>query len=465
MSRFKDSFTSLSKAFFALASSLLFVGCASVSELSYDKSEVAQSLGAPSTWTNPEIEKPVIVNWLQSFNDPMLLALIAEGKANNLELGNSAGNVEKAYLLSDKSASALQPVANLALSSSQSGFVQGPSNPSSSSVGINVNWEIDVWGRLKAGAASANASAESVQADYIYAVHSLSAAIAKSYFKVIESKRQSAVSAKNVQLLSKIMRITQVKYDNGIASGQDVALNRANLANANEQLFNLQGSQRNALRALELLLGRYPNAHSDTPSQLPELPLAPPAGIPSDLLERRPDLVAAERNIAAAFNALKQAKTAQLPSFSLTSAFNGASGSLSDAINPANLAWQLAANITAPLFDAGRHKIDLKIANIEQQQAIANFAQKALSAFSEVENALDQGQVLTQRYTALEQAYLESKKAYKIAYLRYKEGDIGLLDTLNIQQQAIAAESNLSSIKRLALEQRINLYLAIGGSW
>jgi len=464
MTRFSPPLNPLKLAY-ALVLSLLLAGCSSLPELNYDQKKVTHTLGAPDKWSEQSIDKNVAVNWLTSFNDPMLLALIAEGKANNIDLKTSAANVEKANLLSAKSATALQPVANLALSSNQSGALTGCSAPSSTNIGINVSWEADVWGRLEAGVASAHATAQSAQADYTYAVHSLSAAIAKGYFKVIESKQQSEVAAKNVQLLSQMMRITQVKYDNGIASGQDLAINRANLAAANEQLHNLQGSQRHALRALELLLGRYPNAESDVPSVLPKLPLAPPAGIPSDLLARRPDLVSAERKIAAAFNALKQAKTAQLPSFSLTSAINGTSRSLSDAINPANLAWQLAANITAPLFDAGRKKIDVKIANIEQQQAIANFAQKALGAFSEVENALDQGQVLALRYIALEQALLQSQKAYKIAYLRYKEGDIGLLDTLNIQQQAISAQSNLSSINRLALEQRINLYLAIGGSW
>jgi len=464
MNHFSPSLNLLKLAY-ALVFSLLLAGCSSLPELNYDQQAVAHTLGAPDQWSEQSIDKNVAVNWLASFNDPVLLALISEGKANNIDLKISAANVEKANLLSAKSATALQPVANLSLSSNQSGALTGSSAPSSTSIGVNVSWEADVWGRLQAGVASANATAQGAQADYTYAVHSLSAAIAKGYFKVIESKQQSEVAARNVQLLSQMMRITQVKYDNGIASGQDLAINKANLATANEQLHNLQGSQRNALRALELLLGRYPNAESDLPSVLPKLPLAPPAGIPSDLLLRRPDLVSAERKIATAFNALKQAKTAQLPSFSLTSTINGSSRSLADAVNPANLAWQLAANITAPLFDAGRKKIDVKIANIEQQQAIADFAQKALEAFSEVENALDQGQVLALRYAALEQAFLQSQKAYMIAYLRYKEGDIGLLDTLNIQQQTISAQSNLASINRLALEQRINLYLAIGGSW
>ena len=411
------------------------------------------------------INKNITVDWLETLNDPTLKALIAEGKAKNIDLKLAAANVEKANLLASKSATSLKPTANVAVSSNNSGKVQGAASPASSSVAVNASWELDVWGRLQAGVDAANASAQVAQADYQYAIHSLSANIAKTYFKVIEAKQQAEITKKNLQLLSKMMRITQAKYDNGIASGQDVAINKANLASAKDQLIELQGSERNALRALELLLGRYPDATAEIPSKLPLLPAQPPAGIPSSILERRPDLVSAERSIAAAFNATKQAKTARLPSFSLTGSISGSSNSLSDILNPANLAWQLASNIAAPLFDGGRAKIDIAVANTDQQKAISNYAKQALTAFSEVENNLDQGAVLSNRELELERVVSESQKAFKIASLRYKEGEIGLLDTLNVQQQTISAQSSLLSLKRLQLEQRINLYLALGGDW
>lgn len=127
--------------------------------------------------------------------------------------------------------------------------------------------------------------------------------------------------------------------------------------------------------------------------------------------------------------------------------------------------YQVASNLLVPLLDGGKRKIDIEIATVEQKQAVANYAQTALTAFSEVENNLGQGTVLANRETALSEARKQSDKAYSIAKLRYKEGETELLDTLQIQQQAISAESNLLSIKRTQLEQRINLYLALGGSW
>jgi len=446
---------------------LLATSCATKPPEKRVDQAVEKAVETPATWAinTDEENKDVSAQWLESFNDPILLKLIEEGITNNSDLQVTAGNMDKAWLLAKQSGSALKPTADLSLSGTRSGRADGGFSKSDVTVGLQVSWEVDVWGRLSAGVRAAEASAQAAQADYIFAQHSLGANIAKTYFKVIEAKLQADLARKNLEILKKTMRITQAKYDNGRASGQDIALNRANLAAAKEQLVTIEGSQRDAIRALEVLLGRYPNATTEIRNELADLPPAPPAGIPSEILERRPDIVSAERQIAAAFNATDQAKAARLPRFSLTSSISGASNSLSNILNPTNLAWQLGANLMAPLLDGGRRKIDIEIVTIEQEQAIANYVQKALVAFSEVENNLDQGRILADRETALNEARNQSAKAYYIADLRYKEGESGLLDTLQIQQQVISAESNLLSIKRSQLEQRINLYLSLGGGW
>jgi len=449
-----------------ILTSLMMMACAVSTPMSERQKSVSGAVNAPATWAaKAGRHGDNIAKWPESFNDPLMLKFIEEGKANNLDLKTAAGNMEKAWLLAEKSGTALKPSANLSLGRSQSGSADGGESTGNVNVGLTASWELDVWGRIRAGVSGAEASAQAAEADYVFAQHSLSANIAKTYLKAIEAKLQADITRNNIQILKKTMRITLVKYDNGMSSGQDVAVNRANLASAEEKLITLEGSQRDAIRGLEILLGRYPNATTELPNVLPSLPLPPPAGVPSEILERRPDIVSAERKIASAFDATDQAKAARLPSFSLTSSLNGSSASLKDVLNPANLVWQLAANIAAPLFDGGKRKIDMKIATVEQKQAISNYAQTALTAFSEVENNLDQGNVLSRRESALSNVLKQSSKAYRIASLRYKEGEIDLLDTLSIQQQSIAAESNLLSIKNAQLEQRINLYLSLGGSW
>jgi outer membrane protein TolC len=203
----------------------------------------------------------------------------------------------------------------------------------------------------------------------------------------------------------------------------------------------------------------------DVRESLPVAPPPPPAGVPSELLERRPDIVAAERRVAAAFNATAQAKAARLPTVGLTGQLGGASSSLSDLLDPANVAWSLGANLLAPIFDGGRRREAVEIATAAQEQALAAYAQAALNAFSELETNLDQGVVVAQRVVDLQEASREAGKAFRIASIRYEEGEEDLLSVLIIQQRVIRAKSALSSVERLLLEQRVNLNLALGGSW
>ena len=445
---------------------LMTTSCSTMSSKDRTEQAAEEAVETPATWTiKTSKNMDIPTRWFESFNDPILLKFIAEGNANNSDLQVAAGNMDKAWLLAKQSGATLKPTADLSLASTQSGRGEGSASTSNIAVGLQVSWEVDVWGRIRAGVNAAEARAQAAQADYIFAQHSLSANIAKTYFKVIEANLQVDIARKNLEILKKTMHITQAKYDNGRSSAQDVALNRANLAVAQEQQIVIEGSQRDAIRALEVLLGRYPNVTSEIPDKLPDLPPSPPAGVPSEILERRPDIVSADRQIAAAFNATDQAQAARLPRFSLTSSVSGTSDSLSDILDPTNTAWQLGANLMAPVFDGGRRKIDVEIATIEQKQAIANYVKKALTAFSEVESNLDQGRILADRETALSEALRHSAKAYNIAELRYNEGESDLLDTMQIQQQVISAESNLLSVKRSQLEQRINLYLSLGGNW
>ncbi len=214
-----------------------------------------------------------------------------------------------------------------------------------------------------------------------------------------------------------------------------------------------------------MLIGRYPGAVLELRETLPEAPPSPPAGLPSEVLERRPDLVAADRRVAAAFNATNQARAARLPTISLTGNASAASGSLSSLLDSSNVAWTAGTNLLAPIFDGGALRENVNIATAEQEQALAAYGQTAINAFREVETGLDQGVVVQQRIKDLEIAAREAEEAYRIARLRYQEGEEDLLTVLTIQQRVISARSSLSIAERLQLEQRVNLNLALGGSW
>jgi len=448
----------------------VLVGCGTAQRQEQVESDVdiavqEKAPAVPTTWSSGAESGDVQVDWIESFNDPALTALVIEAQTNNLDLAIAAANVDRSWALARQAGAALKPQGSLAAEGTRRGGADSGSPTSTNlSLGIQVSWEADVWGRLSSGQASAVASAQAVEADFRSAEQSLAAATAKGYFSAIEANVQAGIARQTVEILEETFRIVNVKYKNGLSSAKDVSLARSDLASARERLTTLDGSQRDAVRSLEALLGRYPGAELEVRELLPAAPPAPPAGLPSELLERRPDIVAAERRVAAAFNATNQARAARLPAISLTGSVGGASNALSDLLDPANVAWSAGANLLAPIFDGGRLREAVEIATAEQEQALAAYGQAAISAFGELETNLDQGVVIQQRIVDLKEAALEAENAFRIARLRYEEGEEELLDLLIIQQRVVGAQSALSSVQRLLLEQRVNLNLALGGS-
>jgi len=428
---------------------------------------VVDSLPAvPDTWSGvAESVGDVRVGWIERIGDPVLVGLVEEAQAGNRNLQAAAQNVERSWALAEQAGAGLSQTVTLASEGERGGLIENGGSEASYSLALQTGLELDVWGRIRAGAAFAALSAQSAEADYVFIQNSLAASVARAYFLVIESSQQVAVAQKTVDALIETNRIVQALKETGLASSQDVALSRSDLANAESILVAAQGAQRNAQRALEVLIGRYPSAELNVRNTLPDVPPLPPAGLPSALLERRPDIVAAERSVAAAFNRVRQAKVAQMPRISLTGSIGGASSDLSSFLNPANVVWQAASSLLAPLIDGGLGRAQLEQASAEQKQAIAVYAQTVLDAFIEVENSLDQNVVLHARSVSLYQAADEANHALRIAQLQYNEGETDLLDVLTIQRRVFSTEADLARIERARLDEWIGLNLALGGSW
>ena len=431
-----------------------------------DEATAQQVPKSPEEWVLAADSNTVQAGWIKSFNDPVLVELIIEAQSNNRDLASAVANVDRAWALARQAGAALRPNVDVTAGAARTGSLESSRLSSDNlTLGAQASWELDVWGRLRSGRRAAVASAEAVAADFRSAQDSLAAATAKAYFTAIEANIQGDIADKNVSILEETLRIVTVRYDNGLSSAQDTAIARSDLATARERLTTVEGSYRDSLRALEVLLGRYPGAVIELRDSLPVVPPSPPVGLPSELLERRPDLVAAERRVAAAFNATNQAKAARLPSISLTANTSAASDSLSNLLSSRNNSWALGTNLLAPIFDGGTLREGVVIATAEQEQALAAYGQAAINAFSEMETNLDQGYIVQQRILDLREAVMESEEAYRIARFRYEEGEEELLNVLVIQQRSINSKSSLSIAERLLLEQRINLNLALGGSW
>lgn len=447
--------------------SALMGGCAATDILANASAASAEQLpDAPPEWTGQVESVPFDANWVETFDDATLTRLVEEAFANNRNLQANAAGVDRAWALAEQSAAAGRPTLGLTTGAQGSDSLGGGSPGSNQlSIGARASWDLDLWGRIRAGRVAAEQSAAAVEADARFARYSIAAGLSKAYFGAIETGQQKALLEQTVANLERIAEISRYQHESGLAGAQDVALIESDLATTRERLTATQTGYDQSLRALEVLIGRYPSAALDLPADLPTAPVMPPAGVPSDILARRPDLIAAERRVAAAFNATEQARVANLPSLSLTGSLGGASSALSSILNPSNVAWSIGASLFAPLFDGGANEAQIAAATAEQEQALALYGQAALEAFQDVENNLAEGLSLDRRQADLRIALDRSSTAYGIAQLRYDAGESSLVDTLDFQQRVLTAESNLTQLNRSVLDQRINLFLALGGEW
>ena len=400
--------------------------------------------------------------WLGAFQDPRLDALVREALAYNPDLRVAASRVEQAAGFVKLAGATLYPEVNALARgggkfSGDSSGLQG--------AGVFVNWELDVWGRVRAGREAATLQYGSAALDAEYARQSMAALVAKSWFLATEARLQKAIAEEMVAAASRQVGFAQDRLRVGRGDESDLTLARASLATYRDSVRNLEYSYRQALRALEALAGRYPAAALDVPSGLAAMPGPVPAGMPAELLERRPDVVAAERRVAAAFYGVEEAKAARLPRISLTAAVSSVSSELFVLQQRDNPVWSAGASLMAPLFLGGKLQAQVEIRTAEQKQAVVEYGRIGARAFGEVESALSAGLALEEREEILKEAVAENLRALEFANTRYR---VGAGDLRAVQQQALALHASRTALLRVQAErrvQRVNLHLALGGSF
>jgi NodT family efflux transporter outer membrane factor (OMF) lipoprotein len=330
---------------------------------------------------------------------------------------------------------------------------------------VFANWEIDLWGRVRAGREAASGQYVSAALDAEYARQSLTAMVAKSWFLVTEARLQKAIAEEMADASERQLTLVQDRVRVGRGDEYELALARANLATFRDSVRSLDLAYQQSLRALEALAGRYPAAALSVPAQLASLPGPIPVGMPSALLERRPDVIAAERRVAAAFYRVEEAKAARLPRISLTAAVTSISSDLFVLKDRDNPVWSAGAALSAPLYLGGSLQAQIEIRTAEQKQAIAEYGRVGARAFGEVENALSSAFALQEREAILAQSVIHNSRALELANIRYK---VGVGDLRAVQQQALALHAARTALLRVQAErlvQRVNLHLALGGGF
>jgi NodT family efflux transporter outer membrane factor (OMF) lipoprotein len=419
----------------------------------------------PPDWKAEAVATPVSDDWLQSFEDPQLEALVSEAIANNLDLRQAAARVLAARETVTVVGSRLLPQVGLSFGGKATRDEDSDDTDTRLVTSAGISWELDVWGKLRARKAAAQASAEATALDYAFARQSLAATVAKSWFLTIESRQLVALAERSVEIFREMLELVRARRDAGRDSDLDIADTRAKVYAAQSDLAAAREAYDESRRALELLLGRYPAAEIEVAESV--APLAPVvgAGAPASLLERRPDLVAAQREVLSAFRRQESARLAFLPDISISLV----GGRLDDNIlsllrlNP----WLASAafGVSLPIYTGGARLAVLEIATARQAEAVARYGAQALLAFAEVENALANEAFLAERLTLEERALASRSDAVRIATLQYKAGRRDLLWVSSLQTAQIETHASVIKLRATQRFNRVQLYLGLGGSF
>src|SRR5512134_362864 len=449
----------------AVAIGAALAGCALMSPP--ERGELVQqalpNFKTPSGWTVPAGPAGAFGDrWLASFNDPQLDALVREALAYNPDLQVAAARVEQAAAYVRLAGATLYPQVNLL---ARGGGKMSGDSSALEGVAVFLNWELDLWGRIRAGQAAAKTQYGSAALDAEYARQSIAALVAKSWFLATEARLQKAIAEDMVAASTRQLGFAQDRVRVGVGDEYDMTLAQASLATYRDSVRNLDLAYQQALRSLESLAGRYPAAAVSVPAQLASLPGPVPAGLPSELLERRPDVVAAERRVAAAFYRVEEAKAARLPRIALTAGINSLSSDVVVLKERDNPVWGIGGKLTAPIFLGYALEGQVEVRTAEQKAAVAEYGRIGSRAFGEVESALSAESAARDRQTILSRGVADNQRAVELTEVRFRVGS-GDLRAVTQQQVALyATRSALLRVQSEALVQRVNLYLALGGGF
>lgn len=462
----------------AIAMALVATSCASVD----DELLIAKMPAAPTTWSsNGDLAASPTGDWVAAFDNPQLYEIIAEAIANNNDIRAAAANLDAARAGAGITRAALLPQIGANFNASRNAVVINPTTAAQAgggggaaadrlfinnySLGGQVTWEIDVWGRLLDETRASYRDARAAYGDLSGAELSIAARTAQAWFALIEARQQRELAERDVTARESNLRVTDRRYERGVASSLDVRLSRSALGTSQANLALRQRLELEASRSLEVLLGRYPAAELEAAETLPALPALEGAGAPGEILARRPDLLAAEARMEAAGLRARAARKEFLPRITLSSQAGTSGPVFSDLVDPTRLAGNIAGGLVQPLFQGGRILSNSKRARAAAEASLYNYIQTALSAYEEAENAIAAEELLASRENALRLAFEEAAAAEELTDRRYSSGAATIFNLLDAQTRRISAESQYIQAQQQRVSNRVQLYLAIGGDF
>ena len=428
----------------------------------------------PATWVAPATAAASLAErpWGELFNNAEIDLLVAEALRNNRDLRIAGERIELARAQYGLARAALVPtVAADASATSQRG--PSPFDPERNrrgetySAGLAVPaWEIDLWGRIRSLTDAAQRNVEATESQRRFVEISLIAQVAQSYLDLLEADQQLEVSRRTAQTRRDGLRLVRLRFDAGVVSMVDVTQAESSLAQAEQAIAALERRRAVGENALSVLIGRNPGP-LPRKLKLEEMPVPStlPAGLPSDLLFRRPDLIAAERLVAASAADVDAARKAFLPTVSLTGFLGVISPQLSQLLDVGRAGYSVTPAITLPLLTGGRLDANLDAAAARQRIALDEYGRSVQVALREVEDALVSFQRLREERLALERIVTAGRERLRLVDLRYLNGISSYFEVLDSQRGLFDAELSLTQATAATYSSVIQLYRALGGGW
>ncbi len=416
----------------------------------------------PENWINSHLAEPVSGIWLPLDHRELLVGLIGEGIQNNQQLKIQTARVEMA--LQDT------VIAGADVSPELSAFLRGgrqrnQSTSDSFAVGLDFSWELDILGKLDDHEQAALFEAAMSVENWRKTRLALVADITGQWFVLLENYQQLALIQKREKNLSSNLQIIEEGYKMGLNPPLDLHLARADFSAIGARVVARKQEMRKQTRRMEYLLGRYPETELLAAGRLPREMTEIPAGIPANILTRRPDILAAGHHLAAANLQVAVAYKNRFPSLRLTGSYGSSSDELGQLISGESVLWSLFAGLTTPLLNGGRLEALQVRSMARSSETAAMYTDTVLSAFVEVENSLEAEQRLTVQQSFLEQASEDSTRAEDLAFEQYQNGLVNYVTVLESERRAFDAQSTVLAIYNERIQNRIRLFLALGGDF
>lgn len=419
----------------------------------------------PESWVDQKVavrsDSPT--EWNDLFKDVELEQLMAEALAANHDLAAAAIRIEQAQATAKMASSRLMPYGTMTVGGSRQKDLNGArSLASSDDSRVSVNYELDLWGANRANVQAAAARVAAREYDMKSTRLVLQADVASYYFQALALKDRLAIAQKNLDAARSLMSLVQVRYDKGAASGLDVAQQRTALLGIEAEVPQLQQSLTETQSALALLLGRVPQDFTVRSETLADIQLpAIAAGQPGDLLQRRPDVRAAEAGLVAANADIGVARAALYPSMELS-----ATGVVTNWLTGGSATVAaLATSLSQRLFDGGELRGQVQLADATRRELVETYLQTVLVSVKEVNDSLSAVSTADQRTALLTRTVEQAQLALRLATTRYQAGSEDLLTVLESQTSQLNAEDSLVQAKLARVNASITLFKALGGGW